>query len=171
MCCGGVILQFSLWVVKVERPLSHWVPLEQLPELLVPLNVSCKRYAFPKGMQSLVGLSCGRHREGGGSAWSREGSAGLVFCFVFPTHPVALPNSVVWLLQGVSCRRCCVRVSMAVGGGDSWGCSARWLALAHLLGCWQPRHRGGSRFPFPFLFSSWSSGYCLYESELCVREL
>lgn len=57
-----------------------------------------------------MGLSCPRRQEEEEvSAWSREGLASLVFCFVFSTHPVALPNPVVWLLEGVSGRRCYVR--------------------------------------------------------------
>lgn len=44
--------------------------------------------------------------------------------------------------------------------------------LSQVAGAGSPaRYRGGCRLPFPLLFSSWSSGYCLYESELCVREL
>lgn len=119
-----------------------------------------------------MGLSCPRHREEEGiSARSSEGSASLVFCFVFSTHPVAWPNPVVWFLEGVSSGRCYVRFPWQWAAGDTWECTARWLEQAHLLGSWQLRYGGGLRRPFPLLFSSWSSGYCLYESELCVREL
>lgn len=84
---------------------------------------------------------------------------------------MALPNPVVWLPEGVSGRRMLCAVSMAV---DRWGHMGMHSQVAgagspaQLLAATVLRR---PRVPFPLFFSSWSSDYCLYESELCVREL
>lgn len=114
-------MQFSFWAAKVERSLSHLVPLKRSLSLLFKCVVTeTARGAAGASEPSPVGdLTSHFQRE---AVFSVQDTAKVgcrpgaektqlvcfvLFCLSYP--PVALPNPVVWLLEGVSCRRRCVR--------------------------------------------------------------
>lgn len=139
----------------------------------MPLNLPGKRSDLPlsKGRQSLVGLTCLRHGEEEVSAQGREGSAGLVFlfCYSYPSCALAKPGCLA--PGGCELQAKLGAVSMAVGRRGLSGMRGQVAGAgspAPLLAAsvWKR-----PRPPSPRLCSSWSSGYCLYGSELCVREL
>lgn len=143
---------FPTWSLQ-SRVLIIVIQMRQIPRLLVPLNLPCKRSDFPlsKERKSLVRLSCPRHHEEEEvSARSREGSASLVFlfCLFYPLRGLAKPSC----LAPGGCERQAMlcAVSMAVGRWGHVGIHSQVAGAAHLLGSWQPRYRGDLGSPFCF---------------------
>lgn len=116
-----------------------------------------------------MGLSCPRHQEEEEvSARSGEGFT-FLFCLFYPHRGLAKPGCLA--SGGCEQQAMLCAVSMAVGRWGHVGMHSQVAGAgspARLLAAAVTRR---PRLPFPLLFSSWSSGYCLYESELCVREL
>lgn len=159
-------MQFSFRAAKVERSLSHLVPLERSLSLLVKCVVTetAPRAAGVSEPSPARDLTSHFQREAVISVQDtakvgcRPGAEKtqlvcfVLFCLSYPSCGLAKPGCLApggCELQATLCA-----VSMAVDRGDAQPGGWRWLTCS----------AAGS-------LGSWSSGYCLYESELCVREL